>query len=258
MISKEVVALIKQDLLMTEDHFNDIADRYKVSRASVNNINTGKSHKENILYPIRKLSNNYFSDDEVSFIRYLSKIGYSAKQIHIILTKGSYSTISNIISSKTRVEVGEYAGNKFLDERKYIFDIISTPHPNLVNTYTDTLTYEDAVYIKLLGRFMSNLIDTIEIFLPLIETEMIGFKHLLEDREDIETYLAWGGTTFNTIWWIKSIFNNKVNNLAGVPIHYDNFPIVLFKDIDPTINLIIVKDMINFETKENFKKSTDA
>ena len=56
MINKDIVKKIKEDLLMTSDHINEIADRYKVSRASVNNINTGKSHKENILYPIRKLS----------------------------------------------------------------------------------------------------------------------------------------------------------------------------------------------------------
>ena len=104
MISLDIVKAIKQDLLITDNPINEIADRYKVSKATVNNINTGKSHKEDILYPIRQPSNYYFADNEVAFIRYLAEQGYSAKQIHIILTKGSYSTISNIIGYKTRPE----------------------------------------------------------------------------------------------------------------------------------------------------------
>ena len=62
MIRKEVVCKIKEDLLMTNDTIEAIAERYKVSRASVNNINTGKSHKEDILYPIRRQNNYYFSN----------------------------------------------------------------------------------------------------------------------------------------------------------------------------------------------------
>ena len=97
MISRQVVEAIKKDLLTTDNSINEIAEHYKVSKATVNNINIGKSHKEDILYPIRQPSNYYFADNEVAFIRYLAEEGYSAKQIHIILTKGSYSTISNII-----------------------------------------------------------------------------------------------------------------------------------------------------------------
>lgn len=257
MISKDVVKKIKEDLLMTNDHINDIADRYRVSKATVNNINVGKSHKENILYPIRQLSNNYFTDNEIAFIRYLASEGYSAKQIHIILTKGSYSTISNIISYKTRPGDYEYHTDIFLDERKYIFDFISTPHPELVNQFTDSVTIEDARYIKLLGRFMANLLDTLEIYLPLIESDMVGFENVINSREDIAAYLEWGGTSFSSIWWIKSIFNNKINRIKEEQIHYDHFPIARFREVDPKINLIIIKEMIEFETKENYRKSND-
>ena len=256
MINKDIVKKIKEDLLMTSDHINEIADRYKVSRASVNNINTGKSHKENILYPIRKLSNNYFTDNEIAFIRLLANEGYSAKQIHIIITKGSYSTVSNIINYNTRPDNYEYEYDKFLEERREIFDFISTPHIELVNTYTDMVTIDDAIYIKLLGRFMSDLLDTLEIFLPLIESEMIGFSHPIKDRDDIATYIEWGGTAFNSIWWIKNIFNNKINRVGDEPIHFNQFPIVRFKEVRSDINLIIIKEMIDFETKENFKRSS--
>lgn len=255
MIDKNIVKQIKQDLLMTEDRISDIADRYKVSKATVNNINIGKSHRENILYPIRQLSNNYFTDNEVAFIRHLSELGYSAKQIHIIITKGSYSTISNIIGYKTRPDHYEYIPDKFLDERREVFNFIITPHPELINRYTDSITLEDAIYIKLLGRFMANILDTLEIFLPIIESEMIGFTHKIETRDDIARYLEWGGTAFGTIWWVKNIFNNKINRVQDDPIHYNEFPIVRFREVNPNINLIIVKEMIDFETKENYRRS---
>lgn len=256
MIRKEVVCKIKEDLLMTNDTIETIAERYKVSRASVNNINTGKSHKEDILYPIRRQNNYYFSNNEIAFIRHLATLGYSAKQIHIIITKGSYSTVSNIINGKTRPLDEVYEYDKFLEERREVFDFISQPHPELVNNYTDSITLDDAVYIKLLGRFMANLVDTLEIFLPLIESEMVGFTYQIRTRDDIEMYLEWGGTSFGIIWWIKNIFNNKINRLGDEPIHYNDFPIVRFREVNPNINLVIVKEMIELETKENYKKSS--
>lgn len=255
MISLDIVKAIKKDLLTTENTINEIAERYQVSKATVNNINIGKSHKEDILYPIRQPSNYYFADNEVAFIRYLAEEGYSAKQIHIILTKGSYSTISNIIGYKTRPEEYTYIKDKFLEERKYIFDFIASPHTELINPFTDSITYEDAVYIKLLGRFMADLLDTLEAFLPIIESDMVGFSYQITTRKDLETYLEWGGTAFSSIWWIKSIFNNKINRIKEQIIHYDKFPIVRFREIDPNINLIIIKEMIEFETKENYRKS---
>jgi hypothetical protein len=255
MINKEIVKKIKEDLLMTSDHINEIADRYKVSRATVNNINTGKSHIENILYPIRQLSNNYFTDNEVAFIRTLAEDGYSAKQVHIIVTKGSYSTVSNIINYNTRPEKYEYEYDKFLEERRKIFDFIAKPHPELINTYTDMITLDDAIYIKLLGRFMADILDTLEAFLPLIESEMIGFKNRIENRDDIAAYVEWGGTVFSSIWWIKNIFNNKINRVGEDPIHYNDFPIVRFREVDSNINLIIIREMIDFDTKENYRKS---
>ena len=114
---------------------------------------------------------------------------------------------------------------------------------------------EDAVYIKLLGRFMANLIDTLEIFLPIIESEMIGYEFPIESKDDLARYLEWGGSAFSMIWWIKSIFNNKINNLNEQPIHYNDFPVAKFKEVDETINLIIIKEMIDFNTKENYRKN---
>ena len=102
---------------------------------------------------------------------------------------------------------------------------------------------------------MSNLLDTLEAFLPIIESDMVGFDHPIKTREDIEAYLEWGGTSFSSIWWIKSIFNNKINRVGEQLIHYDKFPIVKFREVEPTINLIIIKEMIEFETKENYRKS---
>lgn len=256
MISIDIINAIKKDLLTTENTIAEISTRYNVSKATVNNINTGKSHKENILYPIRQQSNYYFADNEVAFIRQLAAEGYSAKQIHIILTKGSYSTISNIIGYKTRPEEYEYIKDPFLEERREVFDFIATPYIELINQFVNSITYDDAVYIKLLGRFMASLLDTLEAYLPIIEEDMIGYLYPIQNRDDIEKYLEWGGTSFSTIWWIKSIFNNKVNNLNEQPIHYNDFPIVRFREIDENINLVIVKEMIDFETKENYRKST--
>lgn len=255
MIRPETVHQIKEDLLMTSDSIALIAERYHVSKATVNNINTGKSHKEQILYPIRELNNNYFTDNEVAFIRKLSQEGYSAKQIHIIVTKGAYSTISNIISYKTRPENYVYNYDQFLEERREVFDFIAEPHEELINQFTDSITMEDAVYIKLLGRFMANLIDTLEIFLPIIESEMIGYEFPIESKDDLARYLEWGGSAFSMIWWVKSIFNNKINNLNEQPIHYNDFPVAKFKEVDETINLIIIKEMIDFNTKENYRKN---
>lgn len=256
MISKDTVIKIKIELEHTDNSIASIASRYSVSKATINNINTGKSHREERKYPIRQ-SNNYFSDNEVAFIRKLAAEGYSAKQIHIILTKGAYSTISNIIARKTRSEETEYKKDDLLEERLSVFNLISSPHEELVNTFTDQITLEDAQYIKLLGRFMADMISTIEVFMPLIQSNMVGFSYKIETREDLERYLEWRGDSFGTIWWIKNIFINKINNLNGDPIHYNQFPIQRFREIYPEINLFTVKEMVEFETKENYKKSNN-
>jgi hypothetical protein len=255
MISKDIVKKIKEELLLTDLTITDIAAKYNVSKATVNNINVGKSHRENTIYPIRQSSNNYFSDNEVAFIRKLSNAGYSAKQIHIILTKGSYSTISNILNKKTRAEELEYVSDNFLEERLRVFNFISTPHTELINQHSNEITFEDAIYIKFLGRFMADLLDTLVAFLPIIEEDMIGFNFPIEDREDLERYLEWGGTQFKTIWFIKNIFYNIINRIDEDLIYYNDFPIVRFKEVNPRINLLIVKEMVEFETKENYKKN---
>jgi hypothetical protein len=255
MIHPDKVKKIKEDLLLTELPIAEIAKNHGISKATVNNINIGKSHKEQIIYPIRQPNNYVFSDNEVAFIRLLQKEGYSAKQIHIIMTRGSYSTISNILSRKTRAEEIEYAEDKFMERRREMFDLIVTPHTELINPFSDQIIYEDAVYIKLLGRFMADLVDTIEAFLPIIEVNMVGYSYPIETREDIEKYLEWGGSEFATIWFIKNIFNNKINKINEQPIHYDDFPIAKFKIIDPFADLTIIKEMIDFKTKENFRKN---
>lgn len=256
MIQSHVVEAIKKDLLLTEDTVAAIAQRYNVSKATVNNINTGKSHKETILYPIRQPTNYSFSDNEVAFIRRLNKTGYSAKQIHIIMGKGSYSTISNIITEKTRPNIFNYEVDGYLEHRLSTFNFIITPHPELVNTYTDALTLEDAVYVKLLGRFMASLIDTIEIFLPLIESDMLGYKYKIITKDDLAAYLEWGGVAFNTIWLIKNIYNNKFTFLKGETINFNDFNIRRFLEVDEGIDLDLISEMIKFDTKENFKKGT--
>lgn len=255
MIKKEIVTQIKQELVLTANSIPEIAKKYNVSRASVNNINIGKSHKEDILYPLRQPANYFFSDNEVAFIRHLSVEGYSAKQIHIIMCRGSYSTISNILGEKTRSNLGDYEPVDYLEERREIFDFIAAPKTEFINPFTDNITVDDAIYIKLLGRFMAPLLDTIEAFLPIIESNMVGYTYPLETREDIAAYLEWGGTAFPTIWWIKGIFNNKINRIGDIAVHYDQFPIERFLEVEPNINLDIIKEMINFETKENYKKS---
>jgi len=255
MIHKDKVKKIKEDLLLTELPIAEIAKIHGVSKATVNNINVGKSHKEQTIYPIRQSNNYIFTDNEVAFIRLLQEEGYSAKQIHIIMTRGSYSTVSNILSRKTRAEEFDYKEDKFLERRREMFDLIVNPSSELVNNFSDQITYEDAVYIKLLGRFMADLVDTIEAFLPVIEVGMIGYKYPIETREDIEKYLEWGGSEFSTIWFIKNIFNNKINRLNEQPIHYNDFPITKFKMIDPFADLTIIKEMIDFKTKENYRKN---
>ena len=50
--------------------------------------------------------------------------------------------------------------------------------------------------------------------------------------------------------------NNKINRVGDEPIHFNQFPIVRFKEVMSDINLIIIKEMIDFETKENFKRSS--
>jgi hypothetical protein len=256
MIQPNVVALIKQDLLLTQDPIIVIAQRYNISKASVNNINTGKSHKENMLYPIRQPANYSFTENEVGFIRKLNKRGYSAKQIHIIMGKGSYSTISNIITEKTRPGIYDYNIDEDLEHRLRTFNFIITPHSELINTYTDTLTLEDAVYIKLLGRFMAPLIETVEVFMPLIESDMLGYNHKIITRDDLAAYLEWGGVAFNTIWLIKNIYNNKFTFLKDEKINFESFDVNRFLDVDESIDLILIKEMINFETKENFRRAT--
>ena len=253
MINKETVKAIKHELLTSIKSITEIAEHYKVSRATVTNINCGKSHREDTQYPLRQNINFKFSNNDVAFIRKLSNEGYSAKQIHIMLSQGAYSTISNILSFKTREEI-DYEYDAALEERKTIFDILVTPSPHLINKYTDALTIEDAQYIKFLGRFMAPLIDVIETYLPIIESDMIGFQHKITTRDDLERYLEWGGTSFGTVWLIKNIYNNKFNKLKGEPIFYTDFSTLSFLGEYPDLNLDIANEMVTFDTKENFKK----
>ena len=102
---------------------------------------------------------------------------------------------------------------------------------------------------------MSPLLDTICIFLPIIETEMVAYRNPIQTKEDIETYLEWGGTSFKTIWFIKKVYNNSINNINEETIYYDLFPIERFKEIDENIDLLLVKEMVGVDTKENYRKS---
>lgn len=253
MISKKVVSQIKDDLENTEKTITEIAHQYEISRTTVMNINAGRTHGENREYPIRANPNNYFAKNEIAFIQHLAFLGYSIKQIHIIMTKGSYSTIANIL--KPSSEKFKYKANSRLDRRRDIFDILVTPHAAFINSYSNILTYDDAVYIKFLGRFMANMVDVIYIYLPIMETEIMAMEYPLESREDVKRYLEWGGTAIQNIWWIKNIYNNKVNNLEESPVFYNNFNIERFKQIDENIDLTIVEEMVNFRTKENYKRN---
>lgn len=254
MTRKERVKLIKHDLEFTDKTLSSIAAEYEVSRTTVNNINNGKTHKENREYPIRQTNAQYFTDNEVAFVRLLAEEGYSAKQIHIIMLKGSYGTVSNLIARKTRAEKTIYRKDKNLELRRRIYDEITTPREEFINQHSERITLEDAVYIKFLGRFMADLAATVYIFLPLMETEMIAYDHKILSLDDVHQYLEWSGTSFETIWWIKNIFNNKVNNLLNQPIYYDDFPFYRFQEINQDIDMEVVRQMIYFNTKENYRR----
>lgn len=183
MLKKEDVSTIKQLLLTNEYTLEEISNKIGVSKTTVANINNGKAYRDKSLtYPL-KAKKGAFTKDEIGFCAHLHQLGYTIKQINIILSKGSYTTISNNVYSNL-----PYIENKELEERKRIFDIITKPNDKLINKTSFDLLKEDFVYIKFLARMGAELEDIYKLYLPLIAASTEFSEFPIDSMEKIKQY----------------------------------------------------------------------
>ena len=249
MLKKEDVSTIKQLLLSNEYTLEEIAIQVGVSKTTVANINSGKAYRDKSLeYPL-KLKKGAFTKNEVGFCAHLHRLGYTIKQINIILSKGSYTTISNNVYSNA-----EYITEETLEERKRIFDIISKPNEKLINKVTYNLTLDDFIYIKFLARMGAEIEDIYTIYLPFIasSTEFSAFP--IDSIEKVRQYCEWGGKNNKIIYWIQQIYYNRVSSCENIKFYYDDINVDKLLLLDNTMSPQIIKEMITVKTKENFTK----
>ena len=249
MLKNEEVENIINDLSNTTLTINEIAIKYNVSRGTVNNINSGKTHnRNNLCYPLRK-TKVILTLNECAFIKELSEI-FNAKQIHIILGKASYSTISTIINDNKKYP--EYQSDLYLDKRLSTFMKLLEPNKNLVNNYSYNLTIQDMNYIQFLGRIGADLNAVLYAFIELIEFETSFLKYPIKTKEDLEKYLTWNGNNSQIILWIKNIYTRKIKKYKKLDINYLNIDADFFTKAYKDIDLEIVNSIINFNSKENY------
>lgn len=249
MLKKEDVASIKQLLSTTELTYRDIAGQFNCSPSTVSNINSGKSYQEpNMDYPLRAVR-AILSDNDKAFCVKLFNEGYTIKQIHIIIGKASYTTIHSAITSTAK-----YKADAVLEKRLEIFNIITTPSHVFINTLDYDLTIHDFVYIKYLSRMNVPLDKVIELYLPLINYPTQFNNHPIKTVDDVKCYIEWGGTKNRIIYWILQLYYNKVNCYNKLDFYYNDININRFLKINQKLDLKIVKEMIEFDTKENFLK----
>ena len=252
---KKILNDIILDLEREELSIKEIAEKYGVSKGTISNINNGKSHfNNNRKYPIRKARENrcinvYYK----AFISHYNK-HYNYKQLHIIISKFSYPTICDMARF---VNKGDYGYNAELEERRKVFDIITTPNKKFLNSI-DKITFEDAIYIKFLARFNTKIEDVIYIFLDIINRESEVYQMIpLQTKEDVIKYLSWGGKQSSILWFIQGIYYNTIKNINNQPIFFDDFDIEKhFKDVLTTKQLKIAKEMLDFHTQENYLRRT--
>lgn len=248
---KKLLNHIIADLEKEELSIKEIAEKYGVNKGTISNINNGKSYFDaNRKYPIRdarenRCTNTYYK----TFIAYYNKY-YTYKQLHIMISKFSYPTICDMPKSVTKVI---YGYNAELEERRKIFDIITTPNKKILSSI-DKITFEDAIYIKFLARFGVKLEDIIYMFLNIINEESKVYQMIpLETKEDITKYLSWEGKQSSIIWFIQGIYYNTIKHINNQPIYFDDFDVEKYFESVLTVKQVkIAKEMLNFHTQENF------
>lgn len=248
---QESLDSIINDLQHDELSIVEIANKYDVSRNTITNINNGTSYyNKDLTYPIRKVKKkkgyNYYYK---AFVQHYYK-QYGLKRLHIILSQFNYNTLNNWLKE----EIVPYSYNKELEERKFVFDCITKPRKEFI-TSQNSITLRDAVYIKFLARFGVSLADVIYTFIDVINYEG-GYYKLkpLKTKEDVEKYLDWGGTESRIIWYIKNVWYQKFYNYDNEPYYYNDFDLSVFNNILNEKELQIASEMMNCNTKENWKR----
>lgn len=250
MLKKDVVKEIKECLENTDLSYREIAKQFNCSTSTISSINNGQTYTEERTYPIRNTTSS-LTDNERAFCCKLFKEGYTVKQIHIILSKGSYSTMANVVKGR-----GEYIYDEVLEKRRQTFDIITTPSEVFINTLSYDLTIHDFVYIKFLSRMNVSLNDILVLYMPLINYPTMFSNYPIKTLDDIQRYIEWGGTKNKIIYWILQVYYNKVNTYNNEKFYYNDININRFLKLSQSLDLQIVKEMLNFETKDNFKQRT--
>lgn len=183
---KNVESVI-DDLLNTNLTFSELAEKYNVTRATIYNINNGKTHRnKSLVYPLREVRTaQTLTDSEISFIAHYKK-QYNCKQLHFILGKGTYSNISTVIGKDSQ---DNYIQDEVLESRRHVLDLIMTPQPSFIHTIDTQLDLQDAQYIKFMGRFGVPLEKILELYLFNIIMEKPGAYYPITTLEDICKYL---------------------------------------------------------------------
>lgn len=250
--TKKLLNDIIADLEKEELSVKEIAEKYNLNRGTISNINNGKSYfDKNRKYPIRnarenRCTNTYYK----TFVSYYSK-HYSYKQLHLIISNFSYPTICSMGKGSTNSTI--YGYNAELEERRKVFDIITKSNKNFI-TSIDKITFEDAIYIKFLGRFGAKIEDIIFIFLDVINRESETYQMIpLKTKEDIVKYISWEGKQSSIIWFIQGIYYNTIKNIYDEPIYFNDFDIEkYFGSVLTEKQIAIAKEMLDFETQENY------
>lgn len=200
--TKSNLDFIYKDLQENILTFEDISNKYEISLTSLYRINNGKTFKKDgYEYPLRQ--GHIIPKDQIlkSFISTYQEI-YTPAQFNIML-KGlaDYNTIYNYYNIKNKTSYIKDANGimELYENRRAIFNVLITPHPELLQKSKgieegelNPISLHDAQYLKLMSRLNNGGKIGIENYLMLFIDEIndwfnqMNFNKTIDNKEEMK------------------------------------------------------------------------
>ena len=278
-------------MLIEQKKIKDIATHYDVSTSLVSNVNNGRPkyvNKYEFVFPINKntkhnleVYDKCYNDETVSnkenvkcFVNFAAeKYNLTIKQLHIIVGDYSYNSINNWLSDD-RYSAADYKQDKRLEYRLEQYMKMLTPICSLI-LGNGFIYNEQIAYAKWLGRHNADRLQVygclkyfynkeIELSNNLARLNGDTELEMLKTPEDVERYRDMRkdilGMEYKQehreVQVFMKAFHNKQHNRGNMSqyITYNDFDLGLLQEHIPGLDIKLVVEFTNFETRDNYIK----
>ena len=178
---------------------------------TIANINDGITYRQNdISYPLRKPT-TLTKNEEAFIIKYRKQ--YTPKHLYYIINKSTLNAIMNIYLDDSLIRF--YSKDDTLENRRRVLDVMITPSPQLVNSYSYLLTLEDYQYIQLLSKLEVPIEDILYIFIELISFETEFDQYPITTKEQLGQYYYWSARKVESANKIIAVADGRFKNFRG-------------------------------------------